>query len=106
MLGTSGSWGARLSELIAIARTLPAVLSSRALGIGAKNICTSPRITAVVASGTPLYGTCTMLILACCRKISADRKEVLAIPAEEKLSLPGEALARAMNSLSVLAGRS
>src|SRR4029079_6526199 len=52
--GTFGSWGARLAELMAIARTLPASLSSFALGMGAKYIWTSPRITALVASGTPL----------------------------------------------------
>ena len=63
-------------------------------------------MTAVVASGAPLYGTCTMLILASCLKISAERYEVLATPAEEKLSWPGFSFASVMKSLSVLPGKS
>ena len=63
-------------------------------------------ITAVMASGAPLNGTCTMLILASCLKNSAGDDEVLATPAEEKLSWPGFSLASAMKSFSVLAGKS
>src|ERR1700745_2600235 len=106
MVGTSGSCGTRLAELMAIARTLPVELSSWVAGIGAKYICASLRITAVVASGAPLYGMCTMLILASCLKISADRYEVLATPAEEKLSWPGFSFASVMKSFSVLAANS
>ena len=47
-----------------------------------------------------------MLILASCFRISADRYEVLAIPAEEKLSWPGFSFASAMKSFSVLPGKS
>src|SRR5262249_49406527 len=106
MVGTSGSWAARLPELMATARTLLVDLSSTVFGIGAKYICTSPRTTAVVASGAPRNATWTMLILGCCRKISADRKDVLATPAEEKLSAPGFCFARSTNSFSVFAGES
>src|SRR5262245_5315694 len=73
MVGTFGSWVARLAELMATGRTLLVALSSMVAGIGAKYICTSPRTTAVVASGAPRNGTWTMLIFACCLKISAER---------------------------------
>src|ERR1700755_1796057 len=106
MGGTSGSCGTLLGELVALARTLPVELNSWVAGIGAKYICASLRITAVVASGAPLYGMCTMLILASCLEISADRYEVVATPAEEKLSWPGFSFASVMKSLSVLAANS
>src|SRR4029079_8913482 len=41
-----------------------------------------------------------------CFRISADRYEVLAIPAEEKLSWPGFSFAAAMKSFSVFPGKS
>src|SRR5215470_18418270 len=106
MVGTFGSWAARLAELMATGKTLLVELSSTVAGIGAKYIWTSPRTTAVVASGAPRNGTWTILILACCLKISAERKDVLATPAEEKLSVPGFCFARSTNSFSVFAGKS
>src|ERR1700704_4199431 len=54
MVGTSGNWGTRCAELIAIALTLPEALRSLVAGIGAMYSCASPRMTAVVASGAPL----------------------------------------------------
>ncbi len=104
MVGTSGNCGTRLAELMPIALTLPLEPSSCAVGIGAIYICTSLRMTAVTASGAPLKGTCTMLILASCLKISAERYDVLATPAEEKLSWPGFSLARCDEFLQRIAG--
>src|SRR4029078_1726709 len=47
-----------------------------------------------------------MLILAPCLKISADKNEGLATPADEKFSFPGCSVASATNSFSVLGGKS
>src|SRR4051795_5572889 len=105
MVGTFGNCGTRLAELIASACTLPVTLRSVDDGIGAKYICTSPRTTAVTASGAPRNGTCWILIFACCRKISAERNDVLATPAEEKLSVPGFCCAIVTKSLRVRTGR-
>jgi len=82
MVGTSGSWGARLSELMAMARTLPAALSSLALGMARNTFARRPDHRGGRVRHA-LVGTWTMLILAPCLKISADRNEVLATPADE-----------------------
>ena len=86
-------------------RTLPSALCAMALGIGANQNDTSPRRTAVIASGTPLVGKCTSFRSAACRNVSPARNVVLATPAEVKLCLPGSFFARSMNSCSDLTGR-
>src|SRR5262249_56041221 len=95
-------WGVRAGR----AGPLPASAISLERLTGAKYICASPPTTAVTASGALLNGTCTMLIPAALRNSAPAMKVVLARPGEEKLSVPGLALARSISSLRVLAGTS
>jgi len=56
-------------------------------------ICTWPPSRSFTAGAAPLYGTCTMSILASAFKSSPARWVMLPLPAEPKLTLPGLAFA-------------
>src|SRR5262245_908436 len=72
IVGTSGSRLLLLGSVVTTARSLP----SRICGIDVpeeQNInCTRPATRSVTAWGSPLYGTCTRLILACDAKNALD----------------------------------
>src|ERR1019366_7000913 len=102
MVGISGYMLERCFELTPSARNLPSFTSVTELAIGAMANCTLPATASVSDSGMPLYGTWTTSMLALCFNISPAKCVPLPVPADEKLSCPGLALASAMNSCTVL----
>src|SRR3954470_25068649 len=67
-------------------------------------ICTWPAIMSVIDAAVPLYGTCTMSIVARCLNISPIMCGGVPKPGEAKLILPGLALAWAINSATEFTG--
>src|SRR5262249_40919800 len=62
MVGRSGSRLDRLGEVTASIRTLPSRPCATTEPAGRIDICTSPRISAVIAAGEPGNTTCTALV--------------------------------------------
>ena len=76
----------------------PSRMSGTELAIGAMKSWTRPAMMSLVASGMPLYATCTISIPAACLNTSPAKWVPLPTPAEARLSWPGFDLARAMSS--------
>ena len=74
-------------------RSLPALMASTDEIMSANAACTWLPSTAVIAGPLPRNGTCTMSTPVIILNNSPAMWEVVPIPAEPKLSLPGLALA-------------
>lgn len=82
MVGTSGAETERLPELMARARSFPAVTWVSSGGSAPKRISTLLPSTAVVAGALPLNGMCAMSSPAFAAKVAITRWVVVACPAE------------------------
>ena len=91
--GTSGSAHERVIEVTAIGRSRPAFTFGTAAEIFSTSTCTSPPSTAVIEGPLPLNGTCSMSMPAASLNISPEIWTEVPVPGDEKLSLPGLALA-------------
>src|SRR4029453_15257097 len=97
-VGTSGSAGARVLEVTASARSLPALICGSDGGRLSNISCTWPLRRSAKAGALPLYGTCVICTPAITLKSSPDRWIDVPLPDDAKLSFPGLALAQAMSS--------
>src|SRR3989338_3348969 len=104
MVGNSGTADERFTVLTPSAFSLPLLTCGSAGGRLRIASDTSPVITPSTADGAPLYGTCTILILAMVRNSSPERCAVLPLPPEPKLRSPGRALAITINSFTDFTG--
>jgi hypothetical protein len=103
-VGSSGTAAERLLLVTARPRILPPLCWGTVTAKSAVNIITWPPIRSVMAAGPLLYGMLLNVTPAMLASMAEDTScEVLALAA---LTWPGLALARSMNSLSVLAGTS
>ena len=85
---------------LAIVRDFPARTNGSAEGRPSIIRGTCPPSRSLVAGGLPLYGTCTISTPAMILNSSPERWEPVPLPAVAKLSVPGRALASAINSLT------
>src|SRR6266566_3798729 len=100
-VGNSGTSVERLILVTASARSEPAFTCGNPVVRSANIIDTRPARTSLSATGTVLYGTCSMSISAQCLSVSpATMPEVLPLAND---SLPGFALPYSINSLTDLA---
>src|SRR5207249_1399542 len=103
-VGMSGNAGDRVEVVTASARSLPVRTYSIEDGRLSNINCTCPLITSTSAGADPRYGTWTRLTPVFSLNNSPVRWTFVPLPADAKLSLPGLALAYAMNSGTVVAG--
>src|SRR5438876_8996409 len=100
-VGNSGTSVERLILVTASARSEPAFTCGNPVVRSANIIDTRPARTSLSATGTVLYGTCSMSISAQCLSVSpATMPEVLPLAND---SLPGFALPYSINSFTDLA---
>src|SRR5215472_16345449 len=104
MTGTSGSTSARVAVVTASARSLPALMCGVDDGVTSNITCAWPARRSVSAGVVPRYGTWIMSIPVMNLNSSPATCCTDPMPAEAMLTLPGLALAKAMNSGTVLAG--
>src|SRR6185503_2325952 len=91
-------------DAVAISFTLPDLALLMAVVGPSKKICTTPDRWSFIASPLPLYGTCTISMLASRLNFSPLRCEVEPEPNDAKLSLPGLAFANSTSSFTLLNG--
>src|SRR6266478_1418170 len=104
MVGTSGSATARAFAATAKARSLPSLTSGTAPASELNRIGVWPATVDCAAGAPPLNGTAARSRAADRLNISPERCGVVPMPVWAKLYLPGLALIRSTNSLTVLAG--
>src|SRR6202022_3881354 len=83
---------------------VPALTYSIVDALVPKVTCTCPLNMSVIPDATLRHGTCTTFTPAIILNSSPNTCGVLPAPGEDMLSLPGCALAKAMNSGTLLAG--
>src|SRR5215831_18305697 len=103
-VGTSGYTGLRADPVVAIGRTRLSAVNGTAPAMLENASCTFPLMTSGYAAPMPRYGTCVISMPAASLIISPARWGAVPTPADAKLSLPGLALAQAMNSENVFTG--
>ena len=91
--------GERRAPVWAMALSLPACTWGVAENIMSITTCELPAITSSIAGALPLKGMCVILMPASALRYSVPRCVDEPLPADEKLSSPGLALARAIRSL-------
>src|SRR3954452_20322642 len=96
--GKSGSTSERTVLVTARPRSLPDLTCSAQVGMLSNITCIVPDSMSVSAGAPPRYGTCCMLIPVSILNNSPDMWIVEPLPDDAMLSLPGLALAYAINS--------
>ena len=103
MVGTSGSAPERCGPVTASGRNFPALICGMAGTMSENTIWICPATRSVTAWMVPLYGICTMFTPTALLYISPLICDWMPLPPEPKLSWPGLAFSRAVNSATVLA---
>ena len=77
MVGTSGSRWLRLPSVVTSGRSLPSRICGTEVPEEQNMSCTRPATRSVTACGSPLYGTCTIWILASEAKYAVETMPVV-----------------------------
>src|ERR1044072_1910261 len=102
--GRSGTSGCRFAVVTASPRSCPFCTYGKVEGKFAKIASTRPGMRSFSAGPAPRYGMCVTSIPAMRLNSSPARCSEVPMPDEQYVTLPGSALARAMNSGTDLDG--